>query len=126
MQIGMMDHTAFEDLAAFCLKRFEARGGEILVPTRVKLAKCHYKEVLLERLLVTRADTEVVIADCGEEHLAHPAASPAEDTDSDVEFCRRSAGSTRQTRKLRVACSRAPQCFTEKSSNTSWVTMACG
>ena len=82
VQIGMMEPTTLEDLAADWLKRFEARGGEILVPTSVKLAKCHYKEVLLDQPLDTRVDTEVVIADCGEERVAHPAASPVEDNDS--------------------------------------------
>ena len=38
----MMERTTIEDLAAICLKRFQARGGEILVPTSVKLEKCHY------------------------------------------------------------------------------------
>ena len=70
VQIGMMEHTTIEDLAAICLKRFEARGGEILVPTSVKLAKCHYRQVLLDQFLVTRVDTEVVIADYGEERPA--------------------------------------------------------
>ena len=66
----MMEHTTIEDLAAICLKRFEARGGEILVPTSVKLEKCHYRQVLLDQFLVTRVDTEVVIADYGEERQA--------------------------------------------------------
>ena len=35
-----------------------------------------------------------------------------------VEFSRRSVGSTRQSRKLRMACSRVLQCFTEKLSRT--------
>ena len=74
MQIGMMEHTTLEDLVATCLKRFEARG-EILVPTNVRLAKCHYKEVLLDQFLVTRVDTEVVITVSGQEHRAHPTAS---------------------------------------------------
>ena len=41
VQIGMMEHTTLADLAAICLKRFVSRGGEILVPTSVKLATCH-------------------------------------------------------------------------------------
>ena len=40
VQIGMMEHTTLEDLAALCSKRFEARG-EILVPASVMLATCH-------------------------------------------------------------------------------------
>ena len=36
LQIGMMEHTILGDLAATCLLRFEARRGEILVPTSVK------------------------------------------------------------------------------------------
>ena len=52
VQIGMMD--------------------EDLVPTSVQLAQCcHYKEVLLDKFLFTRVDTEVVIVNCGEEHQAH-------------------------------------------------------
>ena len=66
VQIGMMEHTTVEDLEAICLKCVEARRGEILVPTSVKLARCHHKEVLLDQFLVTRVDTEVVIADCGD------------------------------------------------------------
>ena len=83
MQIGMMEHTTLEDLAAIGLKRVEARGGEILVPSSVNLAKCHYKGVHPDQFLVTRVDTEVVITDCGEEHLAHPT---AEDNDCDVDW----------------------------------------
>ena len=77
VQIGMMEQTTLDDLAAIC----------ILVPTSVKMAKCHYKEVLLDQFVVTRVDTEVVIADCGEEHVAHPTASPVDDNDSgDVDW----------------------------------------
>ena len=43
VQIGMMEHTTLADLAAICLARFVSRGGEILVPTSVKLATCHYR-----------------------------------------------------------------------------------
>ena len=81
-----MEHTTLEDLAAICMKRLGARGGEILVPTSVKLAKCHFSEVLLDQFVVTHVDTVGVIADCGEEHVAHPTARPAEDNDSDVEW----------------------------------------
>ena len=35
--------------------------------------------MLLDLFLGTRVDTVAVIADCGEEHLAHLTASPAED-----------------------------------------------
>ena len=38
VQIGMMEHTTLKDLAAICFKRFEARGGETLVPTSAKSA----------------------------------------------------------------------------------------
>ena len=44
----MMEHTTLEAMAAICLKRLEARGGKILVPTSVILAKCHSKKVLIE------------------------------------------------------------------------------
>ena len=80
VQIGVMEHTILEDMAATCLKRFDARGGQILVPTRVKLAKCHDREVLLDQFVVTRVDTEVVIAD-----PAHPTSSPVWDNGSDVD-----------------------------------------
>ena len=63
---------SLKTLAAICLKRFEARGGEILVPASFKLTTCHYKE---NQFLVTRVDTEVV-AGCGEEHLTRPTAFP--------------------------------------------------
>ena len=49
------------------------------MPINTKLAKCRCKEALLDRYLVTLVDTEVVIADCGEEDLARSTASPAED-----------------------------------------------
>ena len=114
VQIAIAEHTTLEDLAAICLKRFKVRGGGTLVPSSVKLAKWHYEEVLLDKFLATRADTVAMTADCGEEHPAHPTASPAKCNDSDVDwwfgrvqFCRRSAGSTRRSRKLRLACSRA-------------------
>ena len=77
MQIAMAEHTTLEDLAAICLQRFKVRGGGILVLIRVKLAKCHHEEVLLDKFLATRADTVAVTAHCGKEHPAHPTASPA-------------------------------------------------
>ena len=125
----MMEHTTLEDMAAICLKPFEARGREILVPTIVKLAKCHYKELLLDQFLVTRVEKQMVIADCGEEYLAHRTASPAQDDDSDVDLW---SGVLPKDRRVDAPVSQASlglperlQCFTEQSSWTSWATMAC-
>ena len=111
------------DLAVICLKRVGARGGEILVPTSVKLAVCHYKKLLLDQFSVTRVDTEVVIADCGEEHVAHPTASAAKDNDSGLDW---SSGVLPKKRRVDAPVSQAspgllesPAMFTEMSSRTS-------
>ena len=74
------------------------------MPTSVKLAKCHFPEVLLDQFVVTRVDTVVVIADCGEEHQAHPTACPAEDNDSDVDW---SSGVLPKKRRVDAPVSRA-------------------
>ena len=58
---AQMEHATFADLAAICLKRFEARGGEVREPASVSLATCHCKEVFLVQSLDTRVRTEVVI-----------------------------------------------------------------
>ena len=63
-------------------------------------ALSHYKDVFLDQFLVTRVDTEVVIAVCGEEHLAHPRASPAEENDGDVDW---SSGVAQEAQRRRAS-----------------------
>ena len=77
--------------------------GEVLVPTRGKMAKRHYKEVILDQFRVTRVDTEVEIVKCGEEHQAHPIASPPEDTDGDVDWSRWSSAEEAHGRRASLA-----------------------
>ena len=47
--LGMMEHPTLEAMAATCLKRCEARGGGILVPTIFTLASVISKKCFSNR-----------------------------------------------------------------------------
>ena len=72
--------------------------------------------MLLDQFLVTRDDTKVAVADCGEEHEAHPAASPAEDSDGDVDW---SSGVLPKKRRVDAPVSQASLGLLENSANVS-------